>query len=192
MAGTPKYPTIKYQPKISPQTPSNTIEVSGNIWLIFRRRYFVSYARYLLVKYTPSNIGPLSRLPPAAALSSLLYCPGTGFLVGEQRTNGMLEILLNIDILPDAQNITGCNITKDRQVWFVEPTKQDQRVASCVQNGIEVPRVQNGIFPTDRRAPIKIVSGRAWSPGIYRSLRLLGKSLDVAWKRAFICPLTFN
>jgi hypothetical protein len=44
----------------------------------------------------------------------------------------------------------------------------------------------------DRRAPIKMVSRRAWSPGIYQALRLLGKSLDVAWERAFIHPLTFN
>jgi hypothetical protein len=44
----------------------------------------------------------------------------------------------------------------------------------------------------NRLAPIKMVSGCAWSPGIYRALRLLGKSLDVAWERAFICPLTFN
>ncbi len=56
----------------------------------------------------------------------------------------------------------------------------------------EVPRVQNGIFPTDRQAPSKMVSGRVWSPGIYWALRLLGKTLDVAWERAFICPLTSN
>jgi len=43
----------------------------------------------------------------------------------------------------------------------------------------------------DQLAPIKMVSGCAWSPGIYRALRLLGKSLDVAWERAFIHPLTF-
>jgi hypothetical protein len=44
----------------------------------------------------------------------------------------------------------------------------------------------------DQRAPIKMVSGHAWSPGIYQALRLLGKSLDVAWEKAFIHPLTFN
>ena len=44
----------------------------------------------------------------------------------------------------------------------------------------------------DARAPIKIVCGCAWIPGIYQALRLLGKSLDVAWERAFIHPLTFN
>jgi hypothetical protein len=44
----------------------------------------------------------------------------------------------------------------------------------------------------DQRAPIKMVSGRAWIPGIYQALRLLGKSLDVAWERAFIHPLTFK
>jgi len=36
------------------------------------------------------------------------------------------------------------------------------------------------------------IGGRAWSPGIYRALRSLGKSLDVAWEKAFIRPLTFN
>ena len=44
----------------------------------------------------------------------------------------------------------------------------------------------------DQRAPINMVSGRAWSPGIYQALRLLGKSLDVAWERVFIHLLTFN
>ena len=44
----------------------------------------------------------------------------------------------------------------------------------------------------DQRAPIKMVSGRAWIPGIYQALRLLGKSLDVAWEKVFIRPLTFN
>ena len=62
------------------------------------------------------------------------------------------------------------------KVWFAvdveahevptaEPTKQDQ----C--------------------ASIKMVSGRAWSPGIYQ---LLGKSLDVAREMEFIHPLIFN
>jgi hypothetical protein len=36
------------------------------------------------------------------------------------------------------------------------------------------------------RAPIKIVDGRPWSPGVYRALRLLGKPLEIAWEKAFI------
>jgi hypothetical protein len=44
----------------------------------------------------------------------------------------------------------------------------------------------------NQRAPIKMVSGRAWSLRIYQALRLLSKTLDVAWERAFICPLTLN
>ena len=61
------------------------------------------------------------------------------------------------------------------KVWFAvdvevpaEPTKQNQQ------------------------APIKMVSGRAWSPGIYQALTLLGKTIDVAWARGFIHPLTVN
>ena len=41
-------------------------------------------------------------------------------------------------------------------------------------------------------APIKLIGGRVWSPGTYRALRLIGKSLDVAWEKAFLHPLTFN
>ncbi len=32
-----------------------------------------------------------------------------------------------------------------------------------------------------QRAPIIMVSGRACSPGLYQALRLLGKTLDLAW-----------
>lgn len=42
------------------------------------------------------------------------------------------------------------------------------------------------------QAPIKMVNGHSWSPGIYWALRLLGRSLDIAWERALICSLTFN
>ena len=34
--------------------------------------------------------------------------------------------------------------------------------------------------PSDERAPIKIVDGRPWSPGVYLALRLLGRSLETA------------
>ena len=35
-------------------------------------------------------------------------------------------------------------------------------------------------------APIKLVNGRPWSPNVYRNLRLIGKSLEVAWEKAFV------
>ncbi len=44
----------------------------------------------------------------------------------------------------------------------------------------------------NQRPPIKMMSGGAWSPGIYRALRLVGMMLDVAWERAFIRSLTSN
>ena len=48
---------------------------------------------------------------------------------------------------------------------------------------------RSGPEPTkvmDGPAPIKMIKGCAWSPGIYRALRLMGKPLDVAWEKAFI------
>ena len=70
-------------------------------------------------------------------------------------------------------------INKEVGIWDQHLTK-DRRVRFAVD-------VEAHVGPTaeptkqDRRAPIKIVGGRAWSPGIYQALRLLGKSLDVAW-----------
>ena len=74
-------------------------------------------------------------------------------------------------------------------------TKGSARPAAKVWFAVDVEaHVGPTAEPTkqDQRAPIKIVGGRAWSPGIYQALRLLGKSLDVAWEKAFIRPLTFN
>ena len=73
-----------------------------------------------------------------------------------------------------------------RLVLGSESRGKDRRVR-WVRFAVDMPTAE----PTER-APIKMVGGRAWSPGIYQSLRLLGKSLDVAWERAFIHPLTFN
>jgi hypothetical protein len=36
------------------------------------------------------------------------------------------------------------------------------------------------------QAPIKLVDGPSWRPGVYRALRLLGNTLEVAWERVFI------
>ena len=41
------------------------------------------------------------------------------------------------------------------------------------------------------RAPLLYVQGRRWSPGVYRSLRLVGKPMQIAWERAFIALPTF-
>ena len=41
------------------------------------------------------------------------------------------------------------------------------------------------------RAPLLWVRGERWSPGVYRSLRLLGRPLTVAWEGAFIALPTF-
>ncbi len=68
------------------------------------------------------------------------------------------------------------------------------RPAAKVQFAVDVEtlRTRTQANEQDQRVPIKMVSGRAWSPGIYWALRLLEKTLDVAWERAFICSLTSN
>jgi len=113
---------------------------------------------------------PVSMLPIPRDLVAAKEC------VGERATNK--EVGLGSESPTKDRQEVGLGSespTKDRWVWFAvdmptaEPTRQQ-----------------------DRHAPIKMVGVRAWSLGIYGSLRLLGKSLDVAWERAFIHPLTFN
>jgi hypothetical protein len=43
-----------------------------------------------------------------------------------------------------------------------------------------------------QRAPLIMVSGCAWSLGVYWALRLLGKTLDIAWERVFVRTFTFK
>ena len=75
------------------------------------------------------------------------------------------------------------------------PKPTAARPAAKVRFAVDVEaHAEPTVEPTKQvqRAPIKMVSGHAWSPGIHQALRLLGKSLDVAWEMAFIHPLTFN
>jgi len=44
---------------------------------------------------------------------------------------------------------------------------------------------------SESRAPIKLVNGHPWSPNVYRNLRLIGKSLEVAWENAFVRAFHF-
>ena len=84
----------------------------------------------------------------------------------------------------------GERVTKKEVEIRDQSSTKDRRVRFAVDEEVREPTTE----PTkqDQRAPIKMVSGGAWSPGIYQALRLLGKSLDVALERAFIHPLTFN
>ena len=77
-------------------------------------------------------------------------------------------------------------INKEIGLGSESPTK-DRWVRFVVDEEVREPTAEP--IKQDQRAPIKMVSGRAWSPGIYQAL---GKSLDVAWEKAFIHPLTFN
>ena len=99
----------------------------------------------------------------------------------------------------DQVNEHGENLDNDTTIGTEmivgDNTKGPARPAAKVRFAVDVEaHVGPTAEPTkqDQRAPIKIVGGCAWSPGIYQALRLLGKSLDVAWEKAFIRPLTFN
>ena len=82
------------------------------------------------------------------------------------------------------QECVGEQVTnKEVEIWDQSPTfAVDKKI-----------RAGQTAEPTkqDQRAPIKMVSGCAWSLGIYRALRLLGKFLDVAYGREPLFTLSF-
>ena len=52
-------------------------------------------------------------------------------------------------------------------------------------------RPSESVEETSPPPPLIMVMGRSWSPSIYGAVRLLGNTVDVAWRMAFIHPLTF-
>jgi hypothetical protein len=103
------------------------------------------------------------------------------------------------DWIPEPEPVSMLPIPKDwiapQECVGVRTKPAAARPTAKVRFAVDVEEVQAPIKMVsgqDRRAPIKMVSGRAWSPGIYRALRLLGMMLDVAWERAFIHTLTSN
>ncbi len=84
------------------------------------------------------------------------------------------------------------------KVSMLPLTKEQLASQECVgesevtltKGRLSVASLAKGLTLTDDRpsegAPIKVVDGRPWSPGVYQALRLLGKPLEIAWEKAFI------
>jgi hypothetical protein len=70
---------------------------------------------------------------------------------------------------------------------YAPKTKLGERTDGPVTELVEKPELA-GHFEGggEERAPLLYVRGQHWSPGVYRSMRLLGRSVEVAWERAFI------
>ena len=62
---------------------------------------------------------------------------------------------------------------------------------SGLKNNPTEDRLSESVEETSPLPPLIIVMGRSWSPSIYGAVRLLGNTVDVAWRMAFIHPLTF-
>jgi hypothetical protein len=73
---------------------------------------------------------------------------------------------------------------------LIGPRGKQRNEQSSVHSNLTATRPKEECLNAGVQAPIKIVDGRHWSPGVYRNLRLMGFTLEVAWGRAFI-SLTF-
>jgi hypothetical protein len=60
-----------------------------------------------------------------------------------------------------------------------------------LENNPTEDRPSESVVETSPQPPLIMVMGRSWSPSVYGAVRLLGNTVDVAWRMAFIHPLTF-
>ena len=75
---------------------------------------------------------------------------------------------------------------------YAPKTKSGERTDGPVTELAEKPELAgHSEGGGEERAPLLYVRGQRWSPGVYRSMRLLGRSVEVAWERAFIALPTF-
>ena len=174
--------TIEHCPAEQMWMDINTKPKQGAVFRAFRGHVMGIPADYndasfaTRCNFRPPNwaLEPVSMLPIPKDWVTAQEC------VGEQVTSNNKEV-----------EIWDKSPTKDRRVTFQPKSQLPAKVWFAVD--VEV-RAEPTAEPTkqDQCAPIKMVSGRAWSLGIYRTLRLPGKTLDVAWERVFIHPLTLN
>jgi hypothetical protein len=214
--------TIKHCPTDQMWMDINTKPKQGTVFWVFRghvmgipadynNRSFATRCNFRPPNWAPK---PVSMLPiptdwvaTQECVGDNAKCPRLADARPSEKGRFTVKVAVcNIQEIPGhATKVAVCNIQEIPGGNIQEIPGHAAKVAAC--NIQEIPgyrsrvaykkfhhQVDEHMPPVgqNRPAPIKMVSGHAWSLGIYRALRLLGKSLDVAWERAFICPLTCN
>jgi hypothetical protein len=82
-----------------------------------------------------------------------------------------------------------CN--KEIRRWANGRPQNTEGPFELLENNPAEDRLSESVQETSSRPPLIMVMGRSWSPSIYGAVRLLGNTVDVAWRMAFIHPLTF-
>jgi hypothetical protein len=111
-----------------------------------------------------------------------VFCKFRGHMMGIPADYNDADYINKMPLMP---NVSMLPLTKE-QLALQECVGDQESHDNPTDN-----RLDGSIQDTSLGPPIIMIGGRAWSPSVYGALRLLGNSLDVAWKRAFIRPLTF-
>jgi len=82
-----------------------------------------------------------------------------------------------------------CN--KEIRRWANGRPQNSEGPFGLLENNQTEDRLSESVEETSPQPPLIMVMGRSWSPSIYGAVRLLGNTVDVAWRMAFIHPLTF-
>jgi hypothetical protein len=81
-------------------------------------------------------------------------------------------------------------LSKNNSKSALKDNPSEDRPSALKDNPTE-DRPSESVEETSPPPPLIMIMGRSWSPSIYGAVRLLGNTVDVAWRMAFIHPLTF-
>ncbi len=86
---------------------------------------------------------------------------------------------------------SACNGIRYTRRWANGRPQNSGGPFGLLENNPTEDRLSESVEETSPQPPLIMVMGRSWSPSIYGAVRLLGNTVDVAWRMAFIHPLTF-
>jgi hypothetical protein len=173
--------TIKHCPTEQMWTDINTKPKQGLVFRLFRGHVMGIPADYKNSDYKGKVplMSVVSMLPLTKEQLALQECVG-------ERTNGALKSALRMSTFKTSGKRVIISNPSGKRI----PVSSGKRVSISVASTSSPASRARLVNNPSSRAPLKIVDGRRWSPGIYRALRLLGKTLNAAWKGAFIQTLT--
>jgi hypothetical protein len=179
--------TIKHCPARQMWTDINTKPKQDVVYHVFRGYVMGIHADYKDSDYTGKvPISPVVlMLPLTKEQPALQECVG-GDAKRLERAPIQLTHASGNACISKCSNASGNACIFRHSIYTLAADRPKKKVWIVVDIAVRVPPGE------PQQAPLIMVSECAWSPGVYWALRLLGKTLDIAWERAFVCSLTFK
>ncbi len=170
---------IEHFPTEQMWTDINTKPKQGAMFRAFRGHVMGIPANYMDKDYE----GRVHSTPPVSSMLRILKIPkASNECIGE---NANSSNNLTYDRPSGSDNVGEHNLDQAAGERNLDQAAGERNLDQALARDRPSESVV-GQSKEDAPAPIKMVNGSPWSPNMYRNLRLIGMSLEEAWKKAFI------